>query len=358
MLLVVVFTEVLPAEAISEAEANYFGQALEQAVARQDSDFLNQKINMARFADKVLAWDMSPHRKKLMRRSLLENFQPGKILMPQLIQKEYRFLRTVRRNKTIRVLFRMVGSRGAVNYHEFLLFKNIDGVQYVDIFVYLSGENFSSTLGRLLAASGNRTEQVLMMQAFKRQNFQKYMKLFNKSSEVTRAEKTFQLMALQAAMQSGHDAEYLDLMETYRTDFPDDQSLALIAIDYYYLKHNMPALEKSILDLNEYLQGDPYLLVILAAALAENDRANDALQYLEQALQINADYPLIYMSKINIQILQKKYPDAVLTLRKFEEIFGKALTKKFCNELEARNENIKFIKSNEYKKFRPGKMKI
>ena len=79
------------------AEAEAFGRDLERAVAQKDAHFLDQRMDVRGFIEGVLSAQMSPEQKLQLEAGLLQNFQPGRMLMPQLSKNDYTYLRAIQR---------------------------------------------------------------------------------------------------------------------------------------------------------------------------------------------------------------------------------------------------------------------
>jgi hypothetical protein len=75
-----------------------------------------------------------------------------------------------------------------------------------------------------------------------------------------------------AELMSGADLEpaaYSAIMERYRQDFPGDPSIDMVAVDYFFLKKDLPRTLEAIETVDRRVAGDPYLNVLRANAHPE-----------------------------------------------------------------------------------------
>jgi hypothetical protein len=117
----------------------------------------------------------------------------------------YRLLRVRTKDGQKQLLFRLLFSDGALNYQEVMLVRRPGGkIRVIDMYVYLTGEPFSSTVRRLylpVAAEHSRGQ---------------VGKLFGSEQELVKHLPTFQ--KLTAAVQQGNHAEALRLYSTLPPD--------------------------------------------------------------------------------------------------------------------------------------------
>lgn len=176
-----------------------------------------------------------------------------------------------------RPLFRLIAD-DAVNYHELELgtSRKDHVVRVVDIRVYASGDLLSESMTQMFdqvavamraggdPASIQRTTQALK-EARVRGDSEEVRRLLSTMPPELRNAKPMRLAELMVGPDLD-EAVYAEIMERYRHDFPDDPSIDVVAVDYYYLKKDMAGVLGAIEKLDKLVGGDPYLDVLRANA--------------------------------------------------------------------------------------------
>lgn len=187
-----------------------------------------------------------------------------------------------------RPLFRLLND-DAVNYHELELGKSPKDqqVRVVDIRIYASGDLLSASLTQVfdqvaLAKKLGRSpaELARAVEALNRArangDAEEVQRRFAELPAELRDSKPLRL----AELMSGADLEpaaYSAIMERYRQDFPGDPSIDMVAVDYFFLKKDLPRTLEAIETVDRRVAGDPYLNVLRANAHLNVGQAAEAI---------------------------------------------------------------------------------
>jgi len=174
-------------------------------------------------------------------------------------------LRVVVRDGRPTPVLRILGSTG-FNYYELELGKSRADhvVRIVDFYVYIAGERMSDTFARLgaqgvgaIRAGGDPEMLGRITAAQQRGDRAEARKLIGALPKPLRDSKQVRIMELATVIAT--DPDYQATIERFERAFPDDPALDIISLDGLYLRHDVPALVKTIDRLDRRVGGDPYL---------------------------------------------------------------------------------------------------
>ncbi len=233
----------------------------------------------------------------------------------------YRLLRIKEVDGQGRPLFRLLND-DSVNYHELELGKSPQDhrVRVVDIRVYASGDLLSESLAQVfeqvvVAKRSGRSPAALaqtlmsLNRARVEGDHAAVQRLFAELPPELHDSKMLRL----AELMSGADLEpavYTALMERYRRDFPGDPSIDMVAVDYFFLKKDLPRTLEAIEIVDRRVAGDPYLNVLRANAYLSADRPADALVVARAAVTAEPNLEVGWWALVMAQLRQGDH-DAV-----------------------------------------------
>ena len=178
--------------------------------------------------------------------------------------------------------FRIYSDETGVNYHDYKVCTDGEKVKINDVYVFLSGEHMSETLHRLLKVSvpelqgETNARDMAIFQIVKAKrileqgNAKRAFKIVDAIEGPMANEKFFLL--IKAIMASAYDETiYKNILEDFAKLYPDDPTLYLKMIDYYFLKENYKMVHV-YLDKLIFETGDDFLNLMKAHAylLQEN----------------------------------------------------------------------------------------
>ena len=266
--------------------------------------------------------------------------------------------------KSYHMLFRFYGSDTGVNYHDYEVVKdkNSDTFQFSDIYIYLSGENMSQTLSRVIKA-GNKNDNtsglsknfLYFFSATKLYKIGQYEKAYKKLLKVKyplSEEKFFLIFKSQIAAEISLESYEKSIKQLINT-FPDDPTIYLNKIDYYLLKEQyFDAIQH--LDLLQTATEDDFLNYLKGTIAFMDENYAMALENLKYTID---NYPNFFEGQDSYMVLlitMKKNEEAIANLYKLSEFYEKEDLIDYFEELDDNGENLfeDFIKTKAYKKWK------
>ncbi len=359
-------------EPITDEECLDYAQKLESAALDGDAWTFEQMVNYPAMIDKGMAGiEVSAKFRNDFRTGALASVPKltSQILSPlQDGSGSYQYLRTMESNGMKQVLFRLDTEQG-LNYHRFDLTRNPGGnVVAGDMYVFLSGEYFSTTLRRLylpaaahesrslidrLAGSehalvANLDKFVAVQQAMHTGQHQQALTIYGTLPPELQREKFMLLMRIQSASQVGNQ-QYLACLEDFQKYHPNDVYLDFLLIDYHTLKQNFPQAHAAIDRLDNALGGDPYLKTTRAGILLLEGRVADARKIVSPLLEDKRFAENGHTSMLDIEIAAKDNAATLATLRTLRNDFGYQF-----GDLTTVPAFADFVKSTEYQQWISG----
>jgi tetratricopeptide (TPR) repeat protein len=332
----------------TEKECREFAAKLEAALKEGDGAFLDQSLDM----DAILGAAAEGLEVDAATRALFENglrgtFRPGeKIQQITRGTGSYRLLRLHEFGGRPCALFRLVGDSSGVVYHELALAATAAGrLVITDIYVLNTGEWISATFRRGLLAMAQQAQSGaldklsgwendfvknldnlqairLLMKAGK---FAEALKSWLELPESLRRDKNLLMMRLQIAHELG-ERQYLSAINDFQKAFPDDPSLHLSLIDGCLFMKKYAEAQAAIDRVDKAVGGDPYLNVLRAGVLIEQQKFDEAKVFAQKTA--DAEPTLIdgHFTLLTIALAQQDHKETARLLRKlekeFEMIFG------------------------------------
>jgi tetratricopeptide (TPR) repeat protein len=361
------------AKEVSVSEAQKWAAALQRAVRVQDVDTFNKLVDWDAFVATATALPSGSAQLKefsanFARESKIAIASPkagfGRAVMGAIeVSGEYRPLRAHREGGQERVLFRLLASSGALNYHDWVLGRSRDGeVVATDCYVFLIGEMYSQNLRQSFLPmahkkggasvdelSGPEKDFVSHFDEFAQmgryvhdKNWRQALNIYEQlppSVQHSKAALTTRLLATQAISNS----EYLASIDEFRKQHPNDAPIDLISVDAFILRKSYDKAIEAIGRVDKAVGGDPYLKVLRGSILARENKPDAARDLLEKAV---AEEPTLlrgYYALIDVSAARHDFADTLKWLKKAESQgvrFG---------DLKTIPAFAEFVKSPEYK---------
>ena len=236
------------------------GNLIESSVLNNQSEPFVGKLYKNALLKRILQDNTTSDLNSDYLKSFVKGIKQGLDLFPQEIITEvengayYDFVnyRYDQNLQTYYILFRLYSAEGGLNYHDYRIHKKDSEMLISDIYLYLAGENITTTMSRLMTyVAPNKkilgliettkdegvTELFQAIQYKKSGNFELAYKLMDGITSKLSKEKFF--LIFKSLMASNIDDEkYLatlkELIETHK----DDPTIVLNKIDYYIYKED------------------------------------------------------------------------------------------------------------------------
>jgi tetratricopeptide (TPR) repeat protein len=307
------------------AEAETFAKDLATKLAPCDAAAIDRVVDIdlliARtFAGRPADFDMNAFKRGLG--------TMGNMLCKQLDSEadaKVTYLRTPEVAGAPRPLLRLVSAAG-VNYYQLDLDKQKGTIKLADFYIFVTGENISDTLGRMVDAIGKNglssaPKLKEIRQHMQAGRWQEAQTLLESLPAGLRAAKPMQLAAVQIASELGDEA-YLKALNVYTKEFPNDPSLALVAIDRAILRKEYDVAIKYMTELDARVGGDPYLDVLKAGTLSMAGRHDEALVAAKRATEREPTLVDGWWQLLTVQAALKQHSDALPTIETLRDKFA------------------------------------
>ena len=358
-----------------------FGEFISSTIHNNDPDAFISKLNDKLFFQRILESNPSLDRNDSFVKGLLigmkraMNSFPGEIITEVENGAYYDFIsyRYDVPSQTYYALFRMYSAETGMNYHDYRLHKEGNDLQFSDMYVYLSGEHFTETLGRmmtitmpekklfgLLKSSENKESKDLFRALIfnNKGNFVKAYEIMDGLKSDIAKEKF--LLIFKALIASHIDEEkYLKSLEDLINAHRDDPTIALNKIDYHIYKEEYFEAIQVINQLQNETEDD-FLNYIKACVAFEDQNYDLALNFFKYTSENYPDFFEGHAGYLNTLVLMNNYPDAVKYLDVLvDEGYEKTSLIEYVEEVDEYGENIldTFSKSKAFKSWKKQKEK-
>ncbi|MCK8481990.1 tetratricopeptide repeat protein [Psychroserpens algicola] len=356
-----------------------FGKLIETAIHDSDPDKFVSYLNKTIFFDRVFSGYPNVDREDNFVRGFLIGMSQALTSFPSEIITEiengayYDFIsyRYDDETQTYYALFRLYSSETGMNYHDYRVIKNNDELQFSDMYVYLTGEHFTNTIGRMMSYSipeskllGNskstlNSESKDLFKAVLLNNNGDYEKAFEimdgLKSELSKEK--FLLIFKSLIASQLDETKYLKSLEDLITTFPDDQTIALNKIDYHIFKEEYFEAIQVVNQLQNETEDD--FLNFMKAGIAFEDNNYDlALNLYKYTIENYPDFFEGQAGYLSTLVMMKNYSDASKYLEILvAEGYEKQSLIDYVEEEDEFGGNILdgFTKSDEFKSWKAAK---
>ncbi|MCH2610094.1 MAG: hypothetical protein MK006_03395 [Pirellulales bacterium] len=176
--------------------------------------------------------------------------------------------RTYRGYRT--ALFRLIHSESSgIDYHEMILDKVNGQVRVIDSFIYTEGETKTETIQRaftlivkLMKRDGiTQTDQLNMQQlqsTYQLGDHHGVIRIYHQLPVLVRNMKRMRIIYMTALLELD-ETQYIQAFEAFKRDFPADNSIDLLSIDFFTIQEDISNAIACVGRLDKSLGGDPYL---------------------------------------------------------------------------------------------------
>jgi hypothetical protein len=207
----------------------------------------------------------------------------------------YELVKYYEKDKTQHLIFRMYGD-GGLNYHDFELDRYKGKVMIADLFIYLSGENFSKTLSDLVMTMNERkrTADMEMDEVTKikrlmgQHRHEEAKKVFDALPASLKDQKMMQLTYIQICSQLDEPV-YIKALNEFQSLYPNEPNMFLALIDANLLRKDYSKALECVNQMDALINKDPFLDYYRALMYKLMEKKTESGQYLEK-LAANMPY--------------------------------------------------------------------
>ena len=344
-----------------------FLTGIEQAVAQENPKVLDDAMDMRALLDKVVEGVPAPTK---FRDAFLQGARSkGVNLGTQVVtavQRDgsFRLLRVRKVGSKPRALFRLLSGE-TVNYFELYLDMPAEGPPRIkDVYLFLAGETLSASMRRVyIAASAEANRGLLdMLKGTEREflehaskvkemadlqragEYEKALEVYARMPPSMRKNKSVMLMRVGASYRLDSDEQYLEAIEDFEAEFPNDPALDMVSIDGHFLRKDYDGAVRSIDRLEKRVGGDPYLRLLRGSVLLEKGDKAKGREELHAAVAAEPTLVNGWWTLISLALEEKNYKETAELLVGVETQAGVEL-----GDLKDVPTYADFVKSREYK---------
>ena len=292
---------------ITLTEAAALGRALEQAVQHNNAAEFAKRLDLAAMVEHGMPENMrGTAQAKDVTLGILSTLSGN--LLNNLSAGDYRFLSVEETPEGATAHMRLIPPDGSLNYHRLTIGRNAGQKPVaVDVYVYVTGEPLSHTLGRMVGqlSGGSEADSLAVAQGMQRASAALQAGKPAGAEAILSAlpprwQKQKSIMQMRIVAANGVAAQklqagkpignaYRRAVEAFQTTFPKADNLPLLLMDYHFLKQDYPKTAKAVDQLDQQVGGDPYLNLFRAnIAIGQND-AEAARGFVETLIKALPD---------------------------------------------------------------------
>ena len=279
---------------VSKAEATAYAESITTYIKKKDKDFLNKVLDEDLFTDQVMKVAGEEGNRSLrngIKKGLQQRNLSREIFSSIGDDGLYEFLKQYEKEGHQHIIFRLYGQSG-INYHDFELVKYDNKISARDIYIYLSGENLSTTMAQIFSSvlkqsdGSNKlmnqyADNMKKLRSLQTQkNFTAAKALFDKLPSALKKERAFQLINLQITSEMDDDS-YMEATNEFEKLYGNDASLQFAMFDGYFLRGDYTKALR-VLDQVDSAVNDPLLDYFRALIYTQKKDPKTAVMYLEK----------------------------------------------------------------------------
>ena len=313
---------------ITDQEALDYAKQIEQSVIAEDADFLNNLFDKDVFTQLILKrMDKPEPYMKTAIHSGIDNIKMGdRIISAVKDDGFYRLVKLYEKDGTKHLLFRLY-TGSALNYHDMELVKGKKSLKVADLYIYLSGESMSYSMGELLNRlmdSKNATAyNIGEVAAFvKSGQYNLAASAYKRLDKKIKDSKIAQIINLQILSGTGEEKKYLNALGRYQKMYPNDPSLPLVLVDYHILKGQYTLALDDINSLDDAINKDPFLDYHRGIIYNNMKDSTSALVCFERLYKNMPEFKDGMLELLVNYLLRHKYDEAKPLIADYKNKYG------------------------------------
>lgn len=315
---------------ITDQEALDYAKQIEQAVINQDVDFLNGILDNDALTLLVMKHmnDPEPYMKAAIN-SGIDNLKMGdRIIGAVKDDGFYSLVKMYEKDGTKHLLFRLY-TGAALNYHDMELIKVKKSLKVADLYIYLSGESMSQSMGellnRLITSKKGTVQNINEVATYvKSGEYKLAATAYKKLDKKIKESKVAQILNLQILSATEEENKYLNALSQYQKKFPNDPSLPLVLVDYHILKKQYAQALDDINTLDDVINKDPFLDYYRGVIYNSMEDSTSAFVCLERLYKNMPEFKSGMLELLVNYLLHNKYDEAKPLIADYKAKYGES----------------------------------
>lgn len=258
---------------VSKEEAAQMARDLQSSIKKRNASKFNEAFDVEALIERMKKGASFKMNVGTVR-GVAEGFKSGQ-LGTELIRSlgkggTYELVKQYEKDKKQHLVFRLFGADGKMNYHDLELVKKKEQVKVADMFIYLSGENLSTTLAQTMAMMDESYDSMSKSEKDKINNVKKIRRLltdgkyeeannlYQQLPDVLKQQKMAMIINVEIASGLGDEA-YIKSMDDYEKAFPNAPNMYLMKIDASILRKDYLGALKAVNQLDSLINKDDLL---------------------------------------------------------------------------------------------------
>jgi predicted Zn-dependent protease len=308
---------------VTKEEAMAVARSLEESMSRRSTGKFNELFDLDALNKRIREQSHNTLHKAMVD-GALSTIKSGELSRQMVIslgdKGTYQLVKQYEKGNHQHLVFRLYNQQ--LNYHDYELIKKGDKVKISDIFIYVSGENLSTTYAESLqsmeehsaAAKNIDNSELGKIQRIKNylnhEEYQKADELFKTLPALIRNQKLYKIIYIKIASGLQTD-KYLAELNRYQQEYPDAPNMYLLMIDAYVLKKDYAGALKCVNSLDSLINKDPFLDYFRGLIYKQMaDRSNQVMT-LENLHKNMPDFGAGTLELINAYLEDKQLDKAV-----------------------------------------------
>jgi thioredoxin-like negative regulator of GroEL len=331
---------------VSKEEATKVANELQNSFLQRNPDYANNILEINSFCKRIeknTNIRLTREEKKSLAEGLKKRKLGTEIVNALGTEGSYRLLRQYEKEGKQHLLFRMYYDNG-VNYYDYELIKIQGKVKVADIFIYTTGENMSSIVGKTIKNMSDNYN-VKDIEAVKRirkyitqKDYTSAMEAFESLPMTLKKEKIFMLMNIEITNGMDDNERYIVALEEYSRSYPNETNIPILMIDAYILNKDYSKALEAVNSLDNLVGKDPFLdyyRALLYNLLKDN---KNHLASLEKLYQYDPEFGDGVVELIAAYIDDKAFDKARPVIAAYRE--NKNMNQELLDNYLAQKDNI------------------
>lgn len=265
---IIIMTGCGPREtALKREDALLFAKLIESSIRKGDGSVIDETIDKSTLIKKMNL-EGKPNADRFSE-GIMKYVTIGKELASFLGDGDrYEMIKCYEKGGRQHLLFRLfIDKEVSVNYHDFELIKINGHTKIADMYIYITGENLSETIGNFYdiayPESGSPSLQgseniYLVRRLYTQGQYPEAYAAWETLPDALKSSKPFMLIKINICAHL-HDDKYLNALKEYEEKFPGEKNTSMLKMSGYFARRDYSKALEAVNTLDSQINKDPFL---------------------------------------------------------------------------------------------------